>query len=373
MGARHYTLTTVNQICSKPSLSSAASGHTSGALRVFDEHVTASPTASLVRSGRGTSCSSPSPTAPHPLHRGSVRSLLSSLLVPLRHRDDPAVQEATNWASSPDGIPFGLEIEWLGTAGFRLTYEDTTILIDPYVSRASLGTVAGRRTLASDRALVDQLLPKADAVLIGHSHFDHAVDVAAIAKRGAAVYGSTSVQNLLGLHGLADRSILVEPHRRYEIGPFAVSFVPSVHSKLIAGWKIPADGELTCDHLDHLTAPNFRCGQVWGIRIEVAGSVFYHQGSADLIEAEVPDAPVDVFLCGIAGRGFTPKFVERALAALNPGIIVAHHHDDFFRSLDQPMGFSFNVNLGGFVEEVGRVAPGLAVHTMTPLTPIAGH
>jgi L-ascorbate metabolism protein UlaG (beta-lactamase superfamily) len=187
---------------------------------------------------------------------------------------------------------------------------------------------------------------------------------------GATVYGSRSANHLLGLHGLAERGIEVEPHRRYEIGPFTVTFVPSVHSKLIAGWKIPSDGELTCDCLEDLGASAYRCGQVWGLRIEVGGGVLYHQGSADLLDDEVPAGPVDVFLCGIAGRGFTPRFVERAIAAIDPSVIVAHHHDDFFRPVTGPMGFSFNVNLGGFVADVARVAPSLPVHTMRPLTPL---
>lgn len=288
----------------------------------------------------------------------------------LRHRDDPAIQSELDWSLTGAGLPAGLEVEWLGTAGFRLTADGTTIVIDPYVSRSSLRTVVSRSPLRSDPSLVSRLLPNVDAVLVGHSHFDHAVDVPTLAASGATVYGSTSAAHLLGLHGLGESGVVVAPHRRYEIGPFTVTFVPSVHSKLIAGWKIPSDGELTCDCLDDMGANAYRCGQVWGIRIEVNGSVLYHQGSADLLDDEVPPGPVDVFLCGIAGRGFTPRFVERVLAAVDPGVVVAHHHDDFFRPVEGEMRFSFNVNLGGFVEEVGRVAPGIPVHTMQPLTPL---
>ena len=47
---------------------------------------------------------------------------------------------------------------------------------------------------------------------------------------------------------------------------------------------VPFDGELSCDHLHGLTPGAYRCGQVWGIRIEVAGTSFYHQGSANLVD-----------------------------------------------------------------------------------------
>lgn len=288
----------------------------------------------------------------------------------LRHREDPATHAELDWSTDAVGLPAGLEIEWLGTAGFRLTANGTTIAIDPYLSRAPLRAVLNRAALRSDPALVTRHLPSVDAVLVGHTHFDHAVDVPTLAADGATVYGSSSARHLLGLHGLADRSVVVEPHRRYEIGPFVVSFVPSVHSKLIAGWRIPSDGELTCDCLDGLGASAYRCGQVWGIRIEVLGAVIYHQGSADLLDDEVPSGAIDVFLCGIAGRGFTPRFVDRVLKAVDPSVIVAQHHDDFFRPLDDPMGFSFNVNLGGFVEDVARAAPHLPVRTLRPLRPL---
>lgn len=291
----------------------------------------------------------------------------------VRHRNDPSVQADLDWARHGVDLPEGLEIQWLGTAGFRLAYEGTTVLIDPYLSRAPLSDIARNRVLRSDPVTVDSLVSQADAVLIGHSHFDHAADVPHLAAtHGCAVYGSESVRNLLGLFGLAEQAVTVEPHRHYEIGPFTVRFTPSVHSKLLAGLKVPSDGELTCDSLDHLGAGKFRCGQVWGITIEVAGITLYHQGSADLLDDEIIDHGVDVLLCGIAGRFWSRDFTRRVIAALAPALILVHHHDDFFRPVDAAMGFSFNVNLGGFVEEVARVAPDLPVRVLQPLATVRG-
>jgi L-ascorbate metabolism protein UlaG (beta-lactamase superfamily) len=292
--------------------------------------------------------------------------------LPLRHRDDPGTQHDLNWARHGVDLPVGLEIQWLGTAGFRLTCASTTLLIDPYVSRAPLGAVARRRALPSRADLVDRLLPTADAVLVGHTHFDHAVDVGSVAARHRCpVYGSASAAHLMALQGLGDLAVEVDPHLSYEIGPFTVRFTPSRHSRLVLGLKVPYDGELTCDSLDRMGAGDYRCGQVWGITVEVAGITLYHQGSADLIDDQVRDHGVDVFLCGIAGRAYTLDFVPRVLTALDPALIVAHHHDDFFRPLEGEMGFSFNVNLGGFADDVGRAAPGLPVRTLDPLQAVS--
>ena len=152
------------------------------------------------------------------------------------------------------------------------------------------------------------------AVLVGHTHFDHAVDAPALAARHRApAYGSASLAHLVGLHGVGELAVEVEPHRRYEIGPFVVTFVPSKHSKLLFGRKVPMDGPLTCDALDGLAPTAYKCGAVYGIRLEVAGISLYHQGSANLDDDELKRDPVDVFLAGVAGREVTPRYWDRVL------------------------------------------------------------
>ena len=71
-----------------------------------------------------------------------------------------------------------------------------------------------------------------------------------------------------------------------------------------------------------------------------------------------------MFLCGISGRRFTPRYVERIVARLQPKIIVPIHYDDFFRPLDHTTRFSFNVNLTGFADEVVAASRGLPIHVV---------
>ena len=268
----------------------------------------------------------------------------------------------------------GLELEWLGVAGYRLGYEGHSVYIDPYVSRAPLSSVLRRTPALADPALHERLLrPPGSvlAVLVGHTHFDHAIDVPELVRaHRCAAYGSSSLGNLMRLFGLGEQAVEVVPHRRYELGPFVVTFVPSLHSKLLLGYAVPFDGELTCEHLDALSPSAYRCGQVWAIHVEVAGMTFYHQGSANLIDDAVPRGGVDVFLAGIAGRSFTRDYWARIVSRLQPRTIVASHFDDFFRPLDAPMGFSTNVNLASFPDEIAAVAGDLAVATLPPLQPV---
>lgn len=293
---------------------------------------------------------------PNPL--GNLAQLLAYAATRPHHdRADKAVLADLAVGADELGLPPGVELRWLGVAGFAISCEGTTILIDPYVTRRPVGDLLRRKVWGSDPVLLDQHVPKADAILLGHTHFDHALDTPAIAKRdGATVYGGTSAQHLMGLHGLASQAVTVEPHRRYEIGPFVVTFVPSVHSKLVLGLKVPNGGELTCEHLDGLTSQAYCCGQVWGIHIEVAGATIYHQGSADLLDDEVRHRDVDVFLCGIAGRQVTDRYVARIVPKLDPKVVVITHHDDFFRPLDAERGYAFGVDVARFPDEVAKAS-----------------
>ena len=260
----------------------------------------------------------------------------------------------------PLGLPPGLDLTWLGVSGYRLTYEGVSLFIDPYVSRVPLRSLLLRRVALPDEALIDRYAGAPGSVagvLVGHTHFDHAVDAPAIARRHRAkAYGSASLVRLMRLHGLAELAVEVEPRRRYELGPFVVRFVPIRHSKLLFGRKVPMDGELTCDYLDGLSPGAYRCGAVWGIRIEVAGVSLYHQGSANLDDAELGDEPVDVFLAGVAGRSVTPRYWDRLLPRLDPRVLVPTHYDNFFSPLGRPQDFVRRVDLAAVPGEVGAAA-----------------
>jgi L-ascorbate metabolism protein UlaG (beta-lactamase superfamily) len=264
------------------------------------------------------------------------------------------------WERVGLGLPAGLELEWLGVSGYRLTYEGVSLFVDPYVSRVPLRALLLRRPAMPDASLIARYVtapgPVA-GVLVGHTHFDHAVDAPAVARRfGVSAYGSASLAHLMHLHGLGELAVEVVPHERYELGPFVVRFVPSRHSKLLFGRRVPMDGELTCDHLHGLSPTSYKCGAVWGIRIEVGGVSLYHQGSANLDDDELGDEPVDVFLAGVAGRSVTPRYWERILPRLDPALIVPTHYDDFFAPLGADERFTRGVRLSELPDEVGAVS-----------------
>jgi L-ascorbate metabolism protein UlaG (beta-lactamase superfamily) len=277
---------------------------------------------------------------------------------------------------APINLPPGLELQWLGVSGYRMTYERQTLFIDPYVSRVSVGTLVRRRRALPDESLIDRYIGHPErvmGVLVGHTHFDHAVDAPAIARRfGCPTYGSDSMTHLMAIHGLGTQSVTVQPYKTYELGPFAVTFVPSAHSKLLLGLAVPFDGELTCDHVDALSPGAYRCGQVWGIHIEVGGTTFYHQGSSNLVDDAIRHRGVDFFLCGVAGRGFTRDYWPRVLRRLEPRTIIPTHYDDFFKPLTAEMAFTTNVNLARVPDEIHAVSRDFEVAALPLLEPAEG-
>lgn len=303
---------------------------------------------------------------------------LRSVAGPLRHLGELAKARATRRSSARADtqalaelearalrLPAGLEVEWLGVSGYRLSYEGRTLFVDPYLSRVPFRDLILRRRALPDPAAIDRFLTapgETVGVLVGHTHFDHAVDAPAIARRtGCRAYGSGSLVRLMALHGLAEQAVEVEPYRTYELGPFEVSFTPSAHSKLLLGLAVPYDGELSCEHLDALSPGAYRCGQVWGISIAVAGIRFYHQGSANLVDEAVREHGVDVFLAGVAGRGFTERYWRRILPLLEPRAIVPTHYDNFFRPLGEDLEFVANVQLAELPSEIGAVSRDIEV------------
>jgi L-ascorbate metabolism protein UlaG (beta-lactamase superfamily) len=308
----------------------------------------------------------------------SLLEQISSIARFTRHREAREQEDAaalSELANVPLPLAPGLELSWLGVAGYRLAYEGRVLYIDPYVSRVPLGAVLSRRPALADPELHERLLGQETGevvgILLGHTHFDHAIDVPLLTRRwNTQAYGSSSLHRLMTLYGLADRAVQVVPRQRYELGPFEVTFIPSLHSKLLLGYRVPFDGEFTCENLDALAPRAYRCGDIYGIKITVAETTLYHQGSANLIDDQVPRGGVDVFLAGIAGRSFTPDYWSRILPRLEPKTIVASHFDDFFRAADAPLGFSTNVNLAALPTEIETVSADFTVAALRPeLTP----
>src|SRR5215472_13850841 len=143
-------------------------------------------------------------------------------------------------------------LKWLGTAGWEISDGSNVILIDPYLSRingpqppgaGSAGTPLAGDTrhlygwddpAEPDKAVIDAHIPRANFILVTHTHYDHVLDVPYIAaKTHAVVIGTESTENVLRPYGVPEEQLItVRGGEDYEFGALSVKVIPSIHSAL---------------------------------------------------------------------------------------------------------------------------------------------
>ena len=267
-----------------------------------------------------------------------------------------------------------VRVRWLGTAGFEIEHDGWVVLVDPYLTRASLARCLFG-PLSPDLEQIRRHIARVDAIVCSHSHFDHVLDVPSIARMtGAKVFGSRSALNLCRAANVREAQLVdVQSEAasgpvRADVGPFELTFVPSAHSPLFLG-RVPFPGDISdCDQVP-LRAEAYRCGAVFNSWLRVAGRTLYHVGSANLDDAARPPArEVDLALLCTAGWTTTERFVPRMLESVSPGAVLLSHWDNFFRPLERGASPLPALALPRLVDELVRTGKGVRVGTLELLS-----
>jgi L-ascorbate metabolism protein UlaG (beta-lactamase superfamily) len=251
-----------------------------------------------------------------------------------------------------DRAPIGVSATWTGVAGLVLECEGVRIAFDPFVSRPSLAATLLRRP-ALDRGAVARAFAGLDAVFVGHAHFDHAMDLPAVADVSprARFHGGPTAMEIARRGGVpASRLVACEDRAVAQAGPFRVEAVRSAHGvvplvRLVDRAGPPRRG---------LPRTPFRYprGEVLAWRVTVRGRAIHVQGSAGIDdEALARQEPVDVLAACVAARAGTPRYLARLGERLAPSVLLPLHHDDFFRSLDEPPRPIATLRWASFLEE----------------------
>lgn len=113
-------------------------------------------------------------------------------------QQDPACQSLTPVSAGGPAPrdPDTLVVRWLSFTNYELAYRDSVFLLDAYFDQAP-------RRHSPGVAVKD--FKKANAILIGHAHFDHISDAPAIAKQTrATVVGGVGAVEYLKKNGVPD-------------------------------------------------------------------------------------------------------------------------------------------------------------------------
>jgi L-ascorbate metabolism protein UlaG (beta-lactamase superfamily) len=298
----------------------------------------------------------------------------------------PGVAEGAQPAPSGGGPgTAGVNFKWLGTAGWEISFGNTTILADPWLTRYNTGAFSqpGGAALDPDtpitvnEPLLDQHITKADVILCGHGHFDHIPDIPYIAqKTGALVIGTETHANLLRAMGVRDdhvttSQIMTARGGEYlEFNGYTIEVFRSLHGFLGPNKQYFFPHTLTTVPPKPTKTSDLVEGGSLVYRITV-GEQFriFWMSTPNFIEREIMG--VDADLAIIAGGGSPGRYLPRLLGALNyPKYLLPSHWDNWERPLTDPPQPSGGT-VQAMTENIRSVAPQSQVVVMNPLQSFA--
>jgi L-ascorbate metabolism protein UlaG (beta-lactamase superfamily) len=281
-------------------------------------------------------------------------------------------------AQSPRG---GVQLRYLGTAGWEITDGRTVVLIDPYLSRLRRVTpndtadpgdtrpvFDNAATAQSDTATIDAHIQRADVVLITHTHYDHALDAPYIAsKTGATIIGTESTYHFARAQGVpADKLIVVRGGEDYAFEGFSVRVIPSLHGVLrrAPNRRPDPNASLPPAVFPRDAKPPFRMGDLLieggtlAYLIRLGGRQILAFGSMNYIEREIEGLRPDVALIGaMPERREVYQYTARLLRALgNPRMVLPTHWDRFNVTYDVAQDAAVE-RLRTFLAEVKAASP----------------
>ena len=127
-------------------------------------------------------------------------------------------------------------IRYHGTAGFTVSGMETTIVLDPFVSRPGIFATLFKPLRPNTEAIATHF-PDADAVLVGHAHHDHVLDAPDVCRHtGAQFVGAVDACNVARAAGLPEQQITETSGREdLRFGEATVRGVPSRHGRVYFG------------------------------------------------------------------------------------------------------------------------------------------
>ncbi len=280
-----------------------------------------------------------------------------------------------------------LRATYLGTGGWILEHGDDVVLGAPLFSNPAFletGLLAIRAdTLEIDRQMGRYDVSGAVAVLVGHAHYDHLMDVPRIVQRHAPrarIVGSETVRNTLGTwSGVADRVDLVEPHLAdAETEGRWIEYGSRIRVLPLRSWHAPHFDGLTLyrgsadvprreepsragDWLDGLTVAflvDF---------LDPDGSVAHRVYIQDAVtqapwgfapEALIAEHPVDVAILVPATFDQVDWHPEAFIENLQPRRVLLGHWEDFFIPVDRPTRSVVLADIEHFEQRLGAVFEG---------------
>lgn len=271
-----------------------------------------------------------------------------------------------------DSKPSSLSITWFGAASVLVDDGSRSLLIDPFLSRKENQPwdIVFQANAKVDKALItkqidDPNFQRISSILVGHSHYDHSVDVAEFAHQlKVPVYGSPSTLRIVeasdykNVKAIKDGDVL----HSAEVGRgYKVHVLPGRHGAppFVVD---PLDDHVAAEFSVPAPISKYGTGEVHSFLIEHRHGNILHIGSAGVaphsFDAFVDQ--VDVVLLSLVGRPETAKYLADVVGKLRPKVVIPIHFDNLFRATEKPIRVVGQADLSGFFTAMEELYPEVA-------------
>jgi hypothetical protein len=278
-----------------------------------------------------------------------------------------------------------ITIEYLGVGGWLMRMGESVLLTAPFFSNPGF-LDAGLGRIEADTVAIEQFLPPVEdamAILVGHAHYDHLMDIPYILRRRAPtalLYGSRTAVNLL--HGDPD----LDPGRLFSVEEVAGTREGPGEWVYLRGGRVRFMA-LRSGHAPHFMGihlyegeaeepaaelPN-RAGEwVEGLPLaflidflsaegEVLYRVHYQDAASEPPLGFPPEdfdgIPVDLAILCPPGYQELSEYPEGILSATSPTHVLLGHWEDFFTSRTEPLRGVRGTDLKEFIMRTENALP----------------
>ncbi len=237
--------------------------------------------------------------------------------------------------------PGAVTATWFGTTMLLFDDGETQVLIDGFVTRPSLvdqvlGTPVASHAADVNRFMLDYRLDRLAAIIPGHTHFDHALDIAAIANRSSAsIVGSPSAVLIGRGQGVPDDQLVAIGGRaEFQFGEFTVTLVPSRHAAF--GWNgtVPFSGPIMRPLASPAPVSAYRAGLSFSVVVAHPQGTSIVQSSAGFVPEALDDIAADVVFLGVGmletlGREHAESYWRNVVSMTGARRVMPVHFDDY--------------------------------------------
>lgn len=283
-------------------------------------------------------------------------SFTSGCLMAAAQAEDTSPQTRIPCSQKADdaATPTTLKVQYFGTSTLLITDGKTAIMTDGFFSRPSKMAVLFGRIGPDGRriheALEQAISRQVDLVLVGHSHFDHALDASVVAARtNARLSGSRSTRNIALASGLpaADtldpaRATVFTKGETITCGAFRIKVFASEHSP--QPWLLARvlKGDVSGRFSVPANSWAYKEGGSFAFLIEHGQTRLLVVPSANDMEKQFPGVTADVVFLAIGFLGkqtedFVATYWRESVAQTQAKLVVPVHWDDFTLPLAHPL------------------------------------